>query len=113
MAKKTITPVIPLLIVKQEYFDEILTGKKIEEYRSLSEHYFRMFCEKGDDGVYDAMKPIDKITMAVGYTKVRNVALIEVKDLYVCKFINEIPEGFKKGDECFVIELGKVLKKNF
>lgn len=104
---------IPLLIINKENFDDIIEGRKQEEYRSLSDHYFRMFCTKGKDGVYDDMKPIDKIYLAVGYSKDRKKALIEAKDIYVCTFINDIPEGFQKGDECFVIELGKVLEKNF
>ncbi len=107
------SPDIPILIINQENFDDIMNGVKKEEYRSLSEHYFRMFCKKGDDGVYDEMKPIDKITIAVGYNKSRKTAVIKVKDLYICKFMNEIPEGFEKGDECFVIEIDKVLEKNF
>lgn len=100
----------PLLIIKEEYFNEILNGTKIEEYRSLSEHYFKMFCKKGKDGYYDEIKPIKEITLAVGYRKDRKTAVVEVKDLYICVFEKEIPPGFEKGDECFVIELGKVKK---
>lgn len=108
MTKKIIKT--PILIIKDEYFKEILEGKKVEEYRSLSEHYFKMFCEKGKDGYYDKMKPIKEIILAVGYNKNRKTALVEVKDIYICEFQNEIPEGFEKGDECFVIELGNVKK---
>lgn len=103
----------PILIIKEEYFNEILSGKKTEEYRSLSEHYFKMFWNKNKEGVYDSKKKIDKILFAVGYRKDRKTALIEVKGIFIDRFTNFIPEGMEKGDECFTIELGKVLEKNF
>lgn len=103
-------PKTPILIIKEEYFNDILSGTKKEEYRSLSDHYFKMFCEKGKDGVYEKVKPIKEILLAVGYRKNRKTALVEVRDLYICQFINDIPEGFQKSDECFVIEIGKVKK---
>lgn len=98
----------PILIIKEEYFNEILSGVKIEEYRSLSDHYFKMFCDKNKEGVYDKVKSIKEIVLAVGYRKDRKTAVVEIKDIYICEFQNDIPEGFEKGDECFVIELGKI-----
>jgi len=104
---------IPVLIINEENFNEILEGKKKEEYRSLSEHYFRMFMIKAKDGVYDKKKKINKIILAVGYRKDRKTALIEVKGIFIDRFENFVPEGLQKGDECFTIELGKVLETNF
>lgn len=104
---------IPLLIINEENFNEILEGKKKEEYRSLSDHYFKMFMIKAKDGVYDTKKKISKITLAVGYRKDRKTALVEVKGIYIDRFEDFVPEGLNKGDECFTIELGKVLEKNF
>lgn len=111
MAKKTVKT--PILIIKEVYFNEIIEGKKIEEYRSLSDHYFRMFFEKNSEGEYEFKKPIDKIILAVGYSPTRKTAVVELKDIYICEFMNDIPEGFEKGDECFILELGKVLERNF
>lgn len=108
MAEKT-----PILIIKEQYFNEILAGTKKEEYRSLSDHYFKMFWNKGKDGVYDQKKKIDKIILAVGYRKDRKTALVEVKGIFIDRFIDFIPAGMNKGDECFTIELGKVLETNF
>lgn len=103
----------PVLIIKEVHFNDILSGNKPEEYRSLSDHYFKMFFDKNKDGEYEFRKPIDKIILAVGYHKTRKTALIELKDIYIVEFQHEIPEGFEKGDECFVLELGKVLERNF
>ncbi|WP_282638118.1 hypothetical protein [Sphingobacterium thalpophilum] len=111
MAKKA--SIVPILIIKEVHFNEIMNGRKLEEYRSLSEHYFRMFFDKNKIGEYEFRKPISKIMLAVGYSPKRKTAIVELKDIYICQFINEIPEGFQKGDECFVLELGKVLEKNF
>lgn len=104
---------IPLLIINNENFDEIIEGKKKEEYRSLSEHYFKMFMNKAKDGVYEGKKKINKIKLAVGYRKDRRTATLEVKGIFIDRFEEFIPEGLKSGDECFTIELGKVLEKNF
>ncbi|TDS14706.1 ASCH domain-containing protein [Sphingobacterium paludis] len=103
----------PVLIIKEVFFNQILSGEKIEEYRSLSDHYFKMFFDKNKDGEYEFRKPIDKIILAVGYHKSRKTAVVELKDIYIVEFQNVIPEGFEKGDECFVLELGKVLERNF
>lgn len=104
---------IPLLIINEENFNEIIEGKKKEEYRSLSDHYFKMFMNKAKDGVYEGKKKITKIILAVGYRKDRKTALVEVKGIFIDRFEDFIPEGLNKGDECFTIELGKVLEKNY
>jgi|GEM_PF-1257102 hypothetical protein len=103
----------PILIINEENFSDIMSGKKKEEYRSLSEHYFKMFWNKNKQGIYDEKKKIDKIILAVGYRKDRKVAVVEVKGIFIDKFLNFIPEGMQKGDECFTIELGEVLETNF
>lgn len=97
------------LIIVQSEFDQIISGKKKEEYRSLSEFYISRFCNfKGDEFI--GMKDFKSIILAVGYSKTRRWAEIEVKGIFIDTFIDTIPDGFKKGDECFTIELGKVLK---
>ena len=99
------------LIIVQSEFDQIIAGTKKEEYRSLSEYYISRFCNfKGDEFI--GMKDFKSIILAVGYSKARKWAEIEVKGIFIDRFENFIPEGFKKGDECFTIELGKVLRQN-
>ena len=34
---------------------------------------------------------------------------MEIKNIGYYQFVNNIPDGFEKGDESFVIELGKVI----
>jgi hypothetical protein len=97
------------LIIEKQFFDQIITGQKLEEYRSLSDYYINRFCVfKGEQFV--AMKPIKSICFAVGYAKDRETAIVAVKGIFIDTFENIIPEGFNKGDQCFTIELGKVLK---
>ena len=99
------------LIITQEFFNQIISGEKKEEYRSLSEYYISRFCNfKGDEFI--GMKDYKSIILAVGYSKTRKWAQIEVKGIFIDTFETIIPEGFKKGDECFTIELGRVLKQN-
>lgn len=99
------------LIIEKQFFDQILSGAKKEEYRSLSDYYINRFCVfKGE--VFTAMKPIKTICFAVGYAKDRLTAIVEVKGIFIDTFESVIPEGFNQGDQCFTIELGKVLKRN-
>lgn len=103
------------LIIDQTNFNEVMSGQKKEEYRSLSEYYINRFCnfhivESKEE--FKGIKPIKFIKLAVGYSKARKWAIFEVKGIFIDKFENFIPEGFAKGDECFTIELGKVMKHN-
>ena len=99
------------LIIEKKFFDRILSGEKKEEYRSLSDYYINRFCVfKGEQFV--DMKPIKTICFAVGYAKDRQTAIVAVNGIFIDTFENLIPAGFKKGDQCFTIELGKVLQRN-
>ncbi|WP_276359905.1 hypothetical protein [Daejeonella sp. H1SJ63] len=97
------------LIIERQFFDQIVAGTKTEEYRSLSDYYINRFCVFEGER-FTAMKPIKVICFAVGYAKDRPLALVEVKGIFIDTFEDHIPEGFNKGDQCFTIELGKVLK---
>lgn len=99
------------LIIEKQFFDQIIAGTKKEEYRSVSEYYISRFCDfKNDEFV--GVKPYKSIILAVGYSKTRKWAEVEVKGIFLDTFENMIPEGFKKGDECFTIELGRIMKRN-
>jgi hypothetical protein len=100
-----------LFILTKENFEAIKTGKKIEEYRSITNFYINKLCtidETKTPNEFNPREDIKVIKFRLGYTK--TVMTIEVKGIYIDTFENFIPEGFKKGDETFTIELGKVLE---
>lgn len=99
------------LIIEKQYFDQILSGAKTKEYRSLSDYYINRFCVfKGEQFV--AMKPIKTICFAVGYAKDRLTAIVEVKGIFIDTFAKDNNQGFDEGYECFTVELGRVLQRN-
>ncbi|HSO88322.1 MAG TPA: hypothetical protein VLQ91_17340, partial [Draconibacterium sp.] len=56
-------------------------------------------------------KPYKFIRFCVGYHKDREESVVEIKDIYICEFVKNIPEGFEKGDTSFVIELGRIVSR--
>lgn len=98
----------PILIVDRENFNEILSGKKKEEYRSVTEYYTNILCIK-EKGEYVGFKPIKAVWFALGYAKDRKMLKVEIKSIHGDMFIDFIPEGFKKGDEAFTLDLGSII----
>ncbi len=114
------------LIIKQFYFDEIIAGRKTQEFREIKPTTEKKYIEIDERGyaVEDESGnavPIkyDAIRFFVGYNKDRDSALVEVKDAYTEVFVDE--EGNQityeyKGYEYYagqiVYNLGKVLECN-
>ncbi len=96
------------LIIKQKYFDEILAGKKTEEYREVRPTTFKKYLRYVvNDKEYDSLddpellplngdfefdveiKQYDAIRFYVGYNKDRDSMLVEVKDAIITFFTDE------------------------
>lgn len=98
------------LVIKQVYFDQIIAGTKTEEYREVKETTYKRYIETGDDGsvmfsdaisdeelskysVVDDLNIYNNgvcplipkgwcyLNLAVGYSKKRDTALVEVVDI--------------------------------
>lgn len=74
------------LIIKQKYFDEILKGTKKEEVREIKPTTYRRYIELDADGndlvdEDDNAIPLhyDYMHLLVGYNKLRDEAIVEVK----------------------------------
>jgi len=114
------------LIIKQRYFDAILQGRKVQEFREIrptNERQYVLIDEKGyavldDNGNCIPIK-YDAIRFYVGYQKDRDTALVEVKSAYTeiivddkGKPISYDYEGEDYWAERVVYNLGKVLEHN-
>ncbi len=114
------------LIIKQRYFDAILQGRKVQEFREIrptNEKKYVQFDEQGqlilDEN--DCCVPVkyDAIRFFVGYQKDRDTALVEVKSAFTQVLVddkgNPINYDFNGLDywaEQVVYNLGRVLEHN-
>ena len=120
------------LIIKQKYFDAILAGRKVQEFREVRPTTIKKLLQLDKDGyeIEDAdgnAQPIkyDAIQFYVGYNKDRDNALVEVVGAHCEIFVDENNEPIiyehgrdKDGNplvwvaEQVVFDLGKVLSHN-
>lgn len=113
------------LIIKQKYFDEILSGAKKQEFREIRPNTQSKYCELDEEGFCKEIdgvlqpKKYDAIRFYVGYNKDRASALVEVKDANIELFEDEnhnLIEYEYKGETYIaaqvVYDLGAVLEKN-
>ena len=118
------------LIIKQKYFDAILAGRKVQEFREVRPTTIKRLLQLNEDGfeVEDEngnAQPIkyDAIQFYVGYNKDRDNALVEVLGSHCEIFVDENDEPITYEDgvdkdgqplvwvaEQVVFNLGKVLE---
>lgn len=120
------------LIIKQVYFDAIMSGEKTQEFREVRPSTVKRLIQIDDDGyeitdedgnslpiVYDAIR------FYVGYQHDRDSALVEIKSAYTEVFVDEdgYPYVYEYGtdkdgnplewmEEQVVYNLGKILEKD-
>lgn len=114
------------LIIKQKYFDAILAGRKVQEFREIRPTTEKKYIQLDENGVTvvdenDNSIPIkyDAIRFFVGYNKDRDSALVEVVSAYTEVFVDEKGEpieyeynGKPYWAEQIVYNLGKILEHN-
>jgi hypothetical protein len=114
------------LIIRQKYFDAIMAGRKVKEYREVRPTTVKKYIQLDSDGYEKEDKdgnaiPIhyDAIRFYVGYEKDRDTALVEVKGEHSEAFVddNGKPIIYEYGGETWVSEqvvydLGKILEHN-
>ena len=84
------------LIIKQKYFDAIMQGRKVQEFREVRPTTIKKYLEIDEEGFEKEDEngnsiPIiyDAIRFYVGYNKDRDSALVEIKDAYCEMFKND------------------------
>lgn len=114
------------LIIKQKYFDAILDGRKVQEFREIRPTNEKKYIELDPHGYAVLDKngnciPIkyDAIRFYVGYHTDRDTALVEVQSAYTevlvdskGKPISYDYNGEEYWAERIVYNLGKVLEHN-
>ncbi len=114
------------LIIKQKYFDAILTGRKVQEFREIRPTTEKKYIQLDSEGYaiedeYGNCVPVkyDAIRFFVGYNKDRDSALVEVAGAHTEIFVDDNNRPIKydyKGEDYYaeqiVYDLGKVLEHN-
>lgn len=114
-------------IIKQHWFDEIIAGRKKKEYRELKPTTLKKLVklDKNGDMLLDENEnavPIhyDAMLLFVGYGKVRDSALVEIKgekeEMFLDENGEEVFEILEDGSRFYpsqiAYELGRVLCKD-
>lgn len=120
------------LIIKQKYFDAILAGRKVQEFREVRPSTVKKYIQMDSDG-YEVEDengnavPVkyDAIQFFVGYNTDRDSALVEVTGEHTEMFVddNNEPITYESGigpdgkplvwvAEQVVFDLGKILEHN-
>lgn len=116
------------LNLKKKWFDMIASGEKKEEYREIKDYWVSKFVAFLWVSDFDTKSHVDKIllgeynklgllddwetiTFSNGYSKNRRQFVIEYKGLEVRK--GNKCWGANEGQKYFVLNLGKILKRNF
>ena len=120
------------LIIKQKYFDAILAGRKVQEFREVRPTTIKKLLQLDEEGFeiedeHGNAQPIkyDAIQFFVGYNKDRDSALVEVVGAHCEIFVddNDEPITYEHGRdkdgqplvwvaEQVVYDLGKILLHN-
>ena len=115
------------LIIKQVFFDQIIAGKKKQEFREIKPTTEKKYIQLDDEGYAlldenDNCIPInyDAIRFYVGYKPDRDSALVEVTGAHTEVIVDEnnqplmyfLDNGTEYWVEQIVYNLGKILEKN-
>jgi len=69
------TEKILLLTIKKHWFNEILSGRKIEEYRQIKKYYIKKFTNIH----------YDKIILRAGYSKDASKLIADIENIIIAK----------------------------
>jgi len=113
------------LIVTQAWFDEIMSGKKKQEFRDIKPTTQKRYCEVDSEGYCKTHngrivpRHYDAIRFCAGYRKDRDTAIVKIKktqiDLVEDDMGNLITDYYK-GEEYYaalaIYDLGEILESN-
>lgn len=96
------------LVLKGEYFNEILAGTKTEEYREFTDHNISRLGIV-EDGIFVGCREYETVKFQLGYTKDAPQMVVEVKEVVL--EADEDAEEFNIDNCNFTIRLGKILER--
>lgn len=100
------------LRIKKEHLDEIVAGTKKIEYRAFTDFYISRLANVSNGEITSCKRPTS-CRLYVGNNPSAPYAVVEVKEVELCQYMEHIPQGAKKGDIAFEIHLGNILESNY
>jgi hypothetical protein len=101
-------PEILKLRIKKENLIEIVSGRKVEEYRDVTNFYANRFYSFKKKEFYN----FDEVYLYCGNVTDTLFCRLKCKKILLENFQNDIPLGFEKGQEAFTIYLGEIIHHN-
>ena len=96
------------LTIKNVYALQIIEGTKTEEYRGSKEYYHKIFGKKVIKGLCKDVPKVIKF-----HNRHNKYLIVLFKNVWYDQFNKYIPEGMKKGDRAYTLEVDQVLEHNF
>lgn len=100
------------LILKKEFFNQILSGEKKEEYRTFSDFYIQKLCVVDKENFITDTKKFETVRFQLGYSKNAPQIVVECKNVLI-----DVDPEVKEDEDLtsensnFVIILGDILEK--
>lgn len=99
------------LVLKKEYFTQILKGEKKEEYRGFTDYYIDRLCVFNDAGEWVDVKKYDTVRFQLGYSKNAPQMIVEFKETTLEVDGKDENEELTSENCNFAIILGDVIEK--
>lgn len=99
------------LTIKKKWFDEIVSGKKNEEYREVKAYWIKRLTNQNEDGSVTGRsfyKHFRFVRFQNGYSKNSPWIIVEFKGIYITEVEHE---HFPEPVAVFAIKLGQIIEK--
>lgn len=90
---------------------DIVSGKKVEDYRSMSRYNINILTRSTAEWDFEPRTDIKRVRFVSGFKDVK-FAICEINGIFIDEFVEFVPKGMKPGSEALTIEIRRVVKHN-
>lgn len=99
------------LVLQKQWFNEILSGTKTEEFRNFTDHFINRLCILDEKEEIIGFKDYETVKFQMGYNKDAPQMIVECKEIYIAQDDGVEEKDLKPENFFFVIVLGKILER--
>jgi len=100
------------LMTREKDLKEIVSGKKVEDYRKLSRYNINLLVDKDAEYNLEPRSDVTHVRFVSGYDERMKYVTCEIKGIFLDEFIKFVPEGMKPGNTAITIEIRRVVEHN-